>query len=141
MTPIKKIGLFTSGSDAPGMNAAIRAVIRTAVFNNIEIAGILRGFDGLINGDIIPLNTKSASNIISRGGTILKSGRSELFKTTEGRDKAYQHLKEHGIDALVALGVMVLLKGLKNFVRNILILKALLYPALLIMTCADLILP
>ncbi|MES2808834.1 MAG: 6-phosphofructokinase, partial [Bacteroidota bacterium] len=104
MTQIKKIGLFTSGSDAPGMNAAIRAVIRTAVFNNIEIAGILRGFEGMINGEIEPLSTKSASNIISRGGTILKASRSEAFKTVEGREKAYQNIKQHGIDALVALG-------------------------------------
>ncbi|MFD2144164.1 6-phosphofructokinase [Mucilaginibacter antarcticus] len=115
MTQIKKIGLFTSGSDAPGMNAAIRAVIRTAVFNNIEIAGILRGFEGMINGDIEPLTTKSASNIISRGGTILKASRSEAFKTVEGRTKAYEEIKKHGIDALVALGGNGTIKGVKDF--------------------------
>jgi 6-phosphofructokinase 1 len=115
MTPIQKIGLFTSGSDAPGMNAAIRAVIRTAVFNNIEIAGICRGFEGMINGDIQPLTTKSASNIISRGGTILKAGRSEQFKNVEGRNQAYEHLKSHGIDALVALGGNGTIKGVKEF--------------------------
>jgi len=115
MSSIKKIGLFTSGSDAPGMNAAIRAVIRTGVFNNIEIAGIRRGFEGMINGDIETLTTKSASNIISRGGTILKSGRSEFFKTTEGRKLAYDQLKKHGIDALVALGGNGTIKGVKEF--------------------------
>ncbi len=118
MTPIKKIGLFTSGSDAPGMNAAIRAVIRTAVFNEIEIAGILRGFEGMINDNIEPLNTKSASNIISRGGTILKASRSEAFKTKEGREQAYQNLKKHGIDALVALGGNGTIKGLKEFTEE-----------------------
>lgn len=115
MTPIKKIGLFTSGSDAPGMNAAIRAVIRTAVFNNVEIVGILRGFEGMINDDVQTLTTKSASNIIQRGGTILKASRSEEFKTVEGRDKAYETLKKHGIDALVALGGNGTIKGVKDF--------------------------
>jgi len=115
MTPIKKIGLFTSGSDAPGMNAAIRAVIRTAVFNDIELAGIMRGFEGMINDDIQPLTTKSASNIIQRGGTILKASRSEEFKTAEGRDKAYKNLKKHGIDALVALGGNGTIKAVKEF--------------------------
>jgi 6-phosphofructokinase 1 len=115
MTPIKKIGLFTSGSDAPGMNAAIRAVIRTAVFNNVEIAGIRRGFEGMINGDIETLTTKSASNIISRGGTILKASRSEQFKTVEGRNQAYEQLKKQGIDSLVALGGNGTIKGVKEF--------------------------
>jgi 6-phosphofructokinase 1 len=115
MTQIKKIGLFTSGSDAPGMNATIRAVIRTAVFNNIEIAGIRRGFEGMINGDIEDLTTKSASNIISRGGTILKCSRSEAFKTVEGRNQAYEHLKKHGVDALIALGGNGTIKGVCEF--------------------------
>ncbi|MGF7078556.1 6-phosphofructokinase [Mucilaginibacter sp. UYCu711] len=115
MIPIKKIGLFTSGSDAPGMNAAIRAVIRTAVFNNVEIAGIRRGFEGMINGDIETLTTKSASNIISRGGTILKTGRSEQFKTAAGRKQAYNQLKKNNIDALIALGGNGTIKGVKEF--------------------------
>lgn len=115
MTPIKKIGLFTSGSDAPGMNAAIRAVIRTAVFNNIEVVGILRGFEGMINGDFQPLTTKSASNIIQRGGTILKASRSEQFKTAEGRKQAYEQIKQQGIDSLVALGGNGTIKGVKEF--------------------------
>ncbi|GAA4100239.1 6-phosphofructokinase [Mucilaginibacter panaciglaebae] len=115
MTPIKKIGLFTSGSDSPGMNAAIRAVVRTAVFYNIEVAGIRRGFEGMINGDIYEMNTKSVSNIIQRGGTLLKTGRSEDFKTAEGRQKAYEQLKKNGIEALVALGGNGTLKGMREF--------------------------
>jgi 6-phosphofructokinase 1 len=115
MTAIKKIGLFTSGSDSPGMNAAIRAVVRTAVFNDIEVAGILRGFEGMINGDIMPMVTKSVSNIIQRGGTMLKTGRSERFKTLEGRSLAYEQLKKNNIDALVALGGNGTIKGVKEF--------------------------
>ncbi|WP_214073432.1 6-phosphofructokinase [Mucilaginibacter sp. dw_454] len=115
MTPIKKIGIFTSGSDSPGMNAAIRAVVRTSIFYNIEIAGIRRGFEGMINGDIYEMNTKSVSNIIQRGGTLLKTGRSEYFKTAEGRQKAYEQLKINGIDALIALGGNGTLKGVREF--------------------------
>jgi 6-phosphofructokinase 1 len=115
MTPIKKIGLFTSGSDSPGMNAAIRAVVRTAVFNEIEIAGIRRGFEGMINGDIEPMVTKSVSNIIQRGGTMLKTGRSEQFKSAEGRKQAYDQLKKNNIDALIALGGNGTIKGVKEF--------------------------
>jgi 6-phosphofructokinase 1 len=115
MTPIKKIGLFTSGSDSPGMNAAIRAVVRTAIFYNIEVAGIRRGFEGMINGDIYTMDTKSVSNIIQRGGTMLKTGRSEQFKTAEGRKLAYDQLKKNGIEALVALGGNGTIKGMKEF--------------------------
>jgi 6-phosphofructokinase 1 len=115
MSPLKKIGLFTSGSDSPGMNAAIRAVVRTAIFYNIEIAGIRRGFEGMINGDIFEMNTKSVSNIIQRGGTILKTGRSEQFKTAEGRKLAYDQLKKNGIEALVALGGNGTIMGMKEF--------------------------
>ncbi|MES2428408.1 MAG: 6-phosphofructokinase [Bacteroidota bacterium] len=115
MTSTKKIGLFTSGSDSPGMNAAIRAVVRTAIYYNIEIAGIRRGFEGMIHGDIYTMDTKSVSNIIQRGGTMLKTGRSEQFKTTEGRKLAYQQLKSNGIDSLIALGGNGTLKGVKEF--------------------------
>jgi 6-phosphofructokinase 1 len=115
MTPLKKIGLFTSGSDSPGMNAAIRAVVRTAIFYNIEVAGIRRGFEGMINGDIYTMDTKSVSNIIQRGGTMLKTGRSEQFKTAEGRKLAYDQLKKNGIEALVALGGNGTIKGMKEF--------------------------
>ncbi|MGB8705789.1 MAG: 6-phosphofructokinase [Gillisia sp.] len=101
---IKKIGVLTSGGDAPGMNAAIRAVVRSCAFQNIECAGIFRGYQGLIENDIEDLNARSVRNIISRGGTFLKSARSLEFKTEEGRKKAYQNLKNAHIDALVVIG-------------------------------------
>ena len=104
MTQIKNIGLFTSGGDSPGMNAAIRAVVRTAIYYNIEITGIRRGFEGMINGEMFPMDRKSVSNIIQRGGTILKTARSEQFRTVKGREKAYEQLKKNKIDALVAIG-------------------------------------
>nr|WP_294948259.1 6-phosphofructokinase [uncultured Mucilaginibacter sp.] len=104
MTQIKKIGLFTSGGDAPGMNAAIRAVVRTAKYYNIEVIGIRRGYEGMINGEMFPMDGKSVANIIQRGGTILKTARSEQFKTAEGRRLAYDQLVKHGIQGLVAIG-------------------------------------
>ncbi len=104
MTQIKKIGLYTSGGDAPGMNAAIRAVVRTALFYDIEVVGILRGYHGMIRGEFMPMGRKSVSNIVQRGGTILKTARSDQFKTHEGRKKAYDQLKSQDIDALVAIG-------------------------------------
>jgi 6-phosphofructokinase 1 len=103
-TKIKKIGVFTSGGDSPGMNAAIRAVVRASYHYNIEVVGIYRGFDGLIEGDFIELGARSVSKIIDKGGTILKSARSQEFKTKEGRQKAYEKVKEAGIDALVVIG-------------------------------------
>jgi 6-phosphofructokinase 1 len=115
MTPIKKIGLFTSGSDSPGMNAAIRAVVRSAIYYNIEVAGIRHGFEGMINGEIIPMGTKSVSNIIQRGGTMLKTGRSEQFKSPQGRKLAYEQLKKNNIQALVALGGNGTIIGVKEF--------------------------
>jgi 6-phosphofructokinase 1 len=101
---IKKVGVLTSGGDAPGMNAAIRAVVRGAVYHGIEVAGIIRGYDGLIKGNIIEMDGYSVSNIIQRGGTILKSSRSEEFRTKEGRAKAYENCVKHGIDGLVVIG-------------------------------------
>ena len=101
---MKRIGVFTSGGDAPGMNACVRAIVRTAVFNGIEVMGIYHGYTGMIANEIQPLTTSSVSNIIQRGGTILKSSRSKEFMTPEGRAKAYQNVKEHGIDGLVAIG-------------------------------------
>lgn len=100
----KNIGVFTSGGDAPGMNAAIRAVVRTCVYYGIEVSGIYRGYEGMIENDIVKLNARSVSNIIQRGGTILKSARSTEFRSPQGRKKAYENLKERGIDALVAIG-------------------------------------
>ncbi len=104
MSKIKTIGILTSGGDAPGMNAAIRAVVRAAFFYNLNVKGVIRGYDGLINSDFIDMDRKSVGNIIQRGGTILKTARSEEFKTTEGRAKAYQNIKDQGIDALVVMG-------------------------------------
>ncbi len=104
MGKIKKIGVLTSGGDAPGMNAAIRAVIRAAIQYEFEAVGIFQGYQGLINGDIRPMNSRSVSNIINRGGTILKTARSQEFRTKEGRDKAYANIQKHKIDALVIIG-------------------------------------
>ncbi|MFH1553195.1 MAG: 6-phosphofructokinase [Candidatus Omnitrophota bacterium] len=101
---IKRIGVLTSGGDAPGMNAAIRSVVRKAVFEGLEVRGILRGYEGLISGEIIEMDSRSVSNILSRGGTILKTARSREFMTTEGQAKAVKVVKESGIDALVIIG-------------------------------------
>ncbi|MDR9374435.1 MAG: 6-phosphofructokinase [Schleiferiaceae bacterium] len=105
--PAKKIetlGLLTSGGDAPGMNAAIRAVVRSAAYYGIKTYGIYEGYQGLIEDSILPLNARSVRNILNRGGTILKSSRSEEFKTPEGREKAHRNLKRRGLDALVIIG-------------------------------------
>ncbi|RZK77873.1 MAG: 6-phosphofructokinase, partial [Pedobacter sp.] len=104
MSSIKNIGVLTSGGDAPGMNAAIRAVVRAAIYYNLDVTGILRGYEGLINGDFIEMDRKSVANIIQRGGTILKTARSDAFRTQEGRLKAYEQLKQKNIDALVVIG-------------------------------------
>ncbi len=101
---IKRIGVLTSGGDAPGMNAAIRAVVRAGVFYEKEVYGISRGYDGLINDEIKKLEVRSVGNILERGGTFLKSARSMDFKTSEGRKKAYENLQKRGIDALVTIG-------------------------------------
>lgn len=103
-TEIKKIGVFTSGGDSPGMNAAIRSVVRTCAYMNIECVGIYRGYEGMIEGDFKPMDARSVNNIINKGGTILKSARSLEFRTPEGRAKAYANLKEEGIDAFVVIG-------------------------------------
>ncbi len=101
---IKTIGVLTSGGDAPGMNAAIRAVVRCAKFYQLNVFGIYEGYQGLIEDSIKPLDARSVKNILSRGGTVLKSSRSEGFKTKAGREKAYNNLKKYGIDALVIIG-------------------------------------
>ena len=101
---LKRIGVLTSGGDAPGMNAAIRAVVRTANFNNIEIYGIRRGYQGLIDNDIVLMDNQSVANIIQRGGTILKTARCKEFYTPEGRKKAYDTLVAHDINGLVIIG-------------------------------------
>lgn len=101
---MKTIGILTSGGDAPGMNAAIRAVIRTAIFNNINIVGIKQGYDGLVNGEIEEMNLSSVADIIHRGGTILRSSRSEEFMTEEGFKRALNVIKVFGIDGIIVLG-------------------------------------
>lgn len=101
---VTKIGVLTSGGDAPGMNAAIRAVVRTAIYNNIEVFGIMRGYQGMLDDDIIKMESKSVANIIQRGGTILKTARCKEFYEAPGRKKAYDNLKKRGIDGLVIIG-------------------------------------
>jgi len=101
---IKNIGVFTSGGDSPGMNAAIRAVVRTGLYYGLKVTGIYRGYDGMISGDFHLMERKSVANIIQRGGTILKTARSEEFRTAEGRKRAYEQLKKHNVDAIVAIG-------------------------------------
>lgn len=101
---IKNIGVLTSGGDAPGMNAAIRAVVRACAYYNIKCTGIYRGYQGMIEGDFIELGPRSVKNIINKGGTILKSARSKEFMTAVGREKAFQNLKKNEIDALIVIG-------------------------------------
>lgn len=104
MRAISTIGVLTSGGDAPGMNACIRAVTRTAVYNGWKVFGIYRGFEGLINGEIKELTTEKVSGTINKGGTILKTARSKEFMTPEGRAKAYENIQKFGIDALIIIG-------------------------------------
>lgn len=101
---IKKIGVLTSGGDSPGMNAAIRSVVRTCAFHNIECVGIYRGYQGMIEGDFKELGPRSVNNIINKGGTFLKSARSQEFRTPEGRKKAHENLVKEGVEALVVIG-------------------------------------
>ncbi len=112
---IQNIAVMTSGGDAPGMNAAIRAVVRSAVFYKKDIYGIYRGYEGLIQGDIERFTARKVSNIINRGGTILKTARSKAFCTPEGRKKAYENLKKHNIDALVVIGGDGSFRGMNIF--------------------------
>ncbi|SMG29849.1 6-phosphofructokinase [Marivirga sericea] len=104
MNKINRIGVFTSGGDAPGMNAAIRAVVRAGIFYNKEIVGIYRGYEGMIEGDFEEMDVRSVANILQRGGTMLKSARSKEFRTPEGRQKAFDQLKNKKIDALIGIG-------------------------------------
>jgi len=104
MKAIKKIAVMTSGGDAPGMNAAIRSVVRACAYYRMECVGIYRGYQGMIEGDFVNLTARSVHNIINKGGTILKSARSKEFRTKEGRKKAYENLVEHEIEALVVIG-------------------------------------
>jgi len=101
---LQRIGVLTSGGDAPGMNAAIRAVTRSAIANKLKVVGIRRGYQGMIEGDFIPLKSSDVSGILQTGGTMLKTARSKEFRTPEGREKAYQELKKAEIDAVVVIG-------------------------------------
>lgn len=101
---MKRIAILTSGGDAPGMNAAIRAVVRTAIYNNIEIYGVKMGYNGLINGDIFKMELSSVADIIHRGGTILGTARSDEFMTDEGKQKALESLRKNGIEGVVVIG-------------------------------------
>ena len=101
---VKKIAVLTSGGDSPGMNTALRAVVRSCAYNNIDCVGVSRGYQGLINDDIKALKTRSVRGIINRGGTMLYSARSDEFRTVEGRKKAYENVKKHNIDGIVVIG-------------------------------------
>ena len=118
MSSITTIGLLTSGGDAPGMNAAIRAVTRAAIFNGWKVKGIYRGYEGLIHNDITELSKESVSSTIQRGGTILKTARSKEFMTKEGRSKAYENMKANGIDALIVIGGNGSLAGAQTFAQE-----------------------
>ena len=101
---MKTIGVLTSGGDAPGMNAAVRAVVRTGISKGMKVKGVMRGYNGLIEDEIIDLDLRSVSDIIHRGGTILYTARSDKFKTPEGRNEALEVCKKHGIEGMVVIG-------------------------------------
>lgn len=112
---VTKIGVLTSGGDSPGMNACIRAVVRTGIYHGLEVFGIMRGYSGMVEDDIIPMKSQSVANIIQRGGTILKTSRSKEFFELEGRKKAYDNLTKKGIDGLVIIGGDGSFKGAQQF--------------------------
>ncbi len=112
---VTKIGVLTSGGDAPGMNAAIRAVVRTGIYHGLDVFGIMRGYTGMLENDIFKMESRSVANIIQRGGTILKTSRCKDFFTPEGRKKAYEHLKGHGINGLVIIGGDGSFRGAQTF--------------------------
>lgn len=118
MAKINSIGILTSGGDAPGMNAAIRAVTRSAIYNGLKVFGIYRGYKGLVTDEIQEFKTQNVSNIIQMGGTILKTARCKEFTTPEGRAQAYENMKKHGIDALVVIGGDGSLTGARIFAQE-----------------------
>ena len=115
MSKLKNIAVFTSGGDSPGMNACIRAVVRSGIFNGLSVYGIKRGYEGMIDGEIIPMDSSSVSGIIQRGGTILKSARSKRFMTEEGMSQAWENLQKHQIEGVVAIGGDGTFRGAKEF--------------------------
>ena len=118
MRELKTVAVLTSGGDAPGMNACIRAVTRAAIYNGIRVIGVFRGYEGLINAEFKEFTSSSVSNTIQRGGTILKTARSEAFMTPEGRKKAYENMVAHGIDALIVIGGNGSLTGAQLLARE-----------------------
>ncbi len=124
---MKRIAVFTSGGDAPGMNACIRAVVRTAIFYGLEAVGIYRGYQGMVEGEFEFLESYHVSNIMHLGGTILKSARSDAFRTPEGRAEAYRHLQEHGVEGIVAIGGDGTFTGARIFMEE--------YPDIRIVGC------
>jgi 6-phosphofructokinase 1 len=112
---VTKIGVLTSGGDSPGMNACVRAVVRTGIYHGLEVFGIMRGYSGMVENDIVKMESRSVANIIQRGGTILKTSRSKEFLTPEGRLKAYTNLKKHGINGLVIIGGDGSFRGAQTF--------------------------
>ncbi len=115
MAAIKTIGILTSGGDAPGMNAAIRAITRSAIYSGFKVKGIYRGYKGLIDDEIVDFKTENVSNIVHHGGTILKSARCKEFKTPEGQEQAFKNMRKHDIDALVVIGGDGSLTGARSF--------------------------
>lgn len=118
MNKIKKIAVFTSGGDSPGMNAGIRAVVRSAIYYKLDVVGIMRGYEGMIEGDFVPLDSHSVCNIIHRGGTILKTARSKRFMTEEGMQIAFDQLRNEGVDGVVAIGGDGTFTGAMEFNRR-----------------------
>src|SRR5712671_4583664 len=115
---VSRIGVLTSGGDSPGMNAAIRAVVRTGIYNNLEVHGIMRGYQGLIEDDIIRMESRSVANIIQRGGTILKTARCQEFFDYKGRKRSFENLKRRDIDGLVIIGGDGSFRGAVEFSRE-----------------------
>lgn len=115
---VTKIGVLSSGGDAPGMNAAIRAIVRTGIYHGLEVYGVMRGYQGLIENDIVPMQSRSVANIIQRGGTILKTARSKVFLEPEGRKKAFDNLTALGINGLVIIGGDGSFRGAATFSKE-----------------------
>jgi 6-phosphofructokinase 1 len=115
MKKVNNIAVLTSGGDAPGMNAAIRAVVRTGIYHHLNVFGVMYGYKGMLTGEIFPMESKSVANIIQRGGTVLKTARCKEFYEADGRKKAYENLKKFGIDGLVVIGGDGSFKGAQKF--------------------------
>ncbi|HHH49350.1 MAG TPA: ATP-dependent 6-phosphofructokinase, partial [Saprospiraceae bacterium] len=115
---MKKIAVFTSGGDAPGMNACLRAVVRTGIYYNMEVVGILQGYEGMIDGKFMKMTRREVSNIIQKGGTILHSARSKRFRTKAGRKQAYEQLMKEGIEGVVAIGGDGTFTGASIFIKE-----------------------